>query len=78
MAITKATLRSGLLLQAGQGLWKISGVYEKFFTAQFVYPLPHRTTVQQFSYLDLYLFMPPSPQILRKYDEAYGFSEPTT
>lgn len=74
--LKKEDLQPNLLVQIGSDLYKVSTLYLDLFTATHVYPLQPRTTVRQLSY-DL-IMHEPSSQILRKYEDAWGFERGST
>jgi hypothetical protein len=68
--LTKDDLRPNSLIQEGRNLYKVSTLYERYFTAQLLVPVPPRTTVVSLSY-EL-AFHEPSARILAKYEATYG------
>lgn len=70
--MNSSDIKPRLLIQRRSQLWQVSDRYDTYFTAQLVYPVPERTTVQMFDYDKAAYFMPPSRQIVRKYEEAYN------
>lgn len=71
--ITPGNFRRNLLVAHKGQLYKLSEPYESMFSAQLMYPVPPRTTVQQFPWADgLEDFEEPSEEMVKRYDEAYG------
>jgi len=73
---TLSDLRFLMLLQDGRTLYKVSNVYDNYFTAiveldQTGNP-PERTTVREIGPETLSRMTRPSRAMMNRYDEAYG------
>ena len=44
-----ADLQQGLVVQDGRTVLQVSTIYERYVTAQVVYPVPPRTTVRSYT-----------------------------
>lgn len=68
-------LHPNLLVQTpDRRVLKVSTIYETRVTAQVVYPIPGRTTVQEFTADEVELWREPSSQMIHRYEDAWGFS----
>ena len=69
-----ADLKPNLLVQTPQRqVLKISTIYdENRVSAQIVYPVPTRTSVEYFNATDVSTWREPTKAMLNRYDEAYG------
>lgn len=74
--LSKEDLQPNLLVQIGSDLYKVSNLDNETFTATHVYPIQPRTTVRRLGY-DVFMHEP-SSQIIRKYEDAWGFERGST
>jgi hypothetical protein len=79
MYVTKETFKMGLLVEhlPTRNVYKLSDAYELYFTAQLVYPLPGRTTVNSFAWTEGLDFIDPASKLIKAMDKAWGFKTPT-
>lgn len=69
------TLVRGLLVQTpDREVLKISEFYDATLTAQVLYPIPPRTTVRHYTYAEADNFQEPSAAMLKRYEDAWGFT----